>query len=125
MDASNEDLSLTEVGIARFENWYLWAGSGEAALILKHYYPRQVAACALYRPPPNGNSEEDDEAPEIVDADDARRVDAALCLMPAHLKTAVTNHYLGRPRIMNTPRDVLEGWVGQAARMLMERWPLK
>lgn len=122
MDASNEDLSLTEAGIARFENWYLWARRGEAALILKHYYPRQVAACSQYRSSEVWN---DDEAPEIVDADDARRVDAALCLMPAHLKTAVTNHYLGRPRIMNTPRDVLEGWVRQAARMLMERWPLK
>lgn len=122
MDASNEDLSLTEAGIARFENWYQWAGRGEAAMILRHYYPRQVAACAQYR---SSEVWDDEETPVMVDADDARTVDAALCVMAAHLKTAVTNRYLGRPRILNTPADVLDGWVAQAARMLMERWPKK
>ena len=120
---NTDELSLTEAGLLRFENWHAWATNGEAAMVLRHSYPRQVAACALYRPPPNGNSDDDDDYRVAVDPDDAARVDRALCQLPQHLKTAVTNKYTGRPKILNTPYDVLEGWVGQAARMLMERWP--
>lgn len=119
---ATEELSLTEAGILRFENWQAWATRGEAAMILRHTYPRQVAACALYRST-EIHDDLDDRDSVIVDPEDAFRVDAALGLMPAHLKTAVTNKYIGRPQILNTPRSVLDGWVEQAARALMTRWP--
>jgi hypothetical protein len=118
---ATDELSLTEAGLLRLENWQAWATNGEAAMILRHSYPRQVAACALYR---STEHYTDEDGPSmIVDPDDAARVDRALCQMPQHLKTAVTNKYIGRPRILNIPYDVLEGWVSQAARMLQERWP--
>lgn len=118
---NTDDLSLTEAGLLRLENWQAWATNGEAAMVLRHSYPRQVAACALYR---STEHYTDDDGPGIVvDPDDALKVDRALCRMPNHLKIAVTNKYLGRPRILNIPYDVLEGWVSQAARELMARWP--
>lgn len=117
-----DEMSITEAGLLRFENWQAWATNGEAAMILRHSYPRQVAACALYRST-EVHDDHDDGPVLIVDHDDAARVDRALCQLPQHLKTAVTNKYIGRPRILNIPYDVLEGWVAQAARQLMERWP--
>lgn len=119
---NTDELSLTEAGLRRFENWQSWATNGEAAMILRHSYPRQVSACALYQSTEVHN-DYDDGPGMIVDPDDAARVDRALCQLPQHLKTAVTNKYIGRPRILNTPYDVLEGWVSQAARELMTRWP--
>lgn len=121
-NAATDEVSLTQAGILRFENWHAWASGGEKAMILRHYYPRQIAACALYRST-EVHADIDDEPPVYVDKDDALTVDRALCQLPSHLKTAVTNKYLGRPRILNIPHDVLDGWVAQAARLLMERWP--
>ena len=123
MDARTDEDSLTDAGMARFENWYLWASNGEVAIVMRHYYPRQVAACAQYRSSEVWDG--DDDPPPMVDKDDAAKVDRALCLLPNHLKTAVTNRYLGRPRILNIPADVLDGWVKQAARELMARWPTR
>jgi hypothetical protein len=119
--AATEVDSLTDAGMARFENWHAWAAGGETAMVMRHSYPRQVAACALYR---STEHYTDDEAPQLpIDKEDALKVDRAICLLPNHLKTAVTNKYMHRPDIRNVPYDVLDGWVKQAARMLMERWP--
>jgi len=118
---ATDDVSLTEAGIARLENWYAWAVGAETAMILRHSYPRQVAACALYRSTEHHTDQ--DDAPPPVDREDAARVDRAIATLPNHLKTAVTNKYLRRPQILNIPRDVLDGWVEYAARELMTRFP--
>ncbi|MEN6540878.1 MAG: hypothetical protein ABFC67_14820 [Mizugakiibacter sp.] len=120
MDTENSEVSLTKAGMDRLENWYLWASKGERAMIMGHYYPRRVSACAHYRSSEVWN---DTDSEPLIDEDDAAKVDKALTQLPRHLRTAVTNHYLGRPKIYGTPKDVLDGWVGQAAREIQTRFP--
>lgn len=41
--------SLTAQGMERLENWAVWAGKGECAMVLRHFYPRRAAVCGNYK----------------------------------------------------------------------------
>lgn len=110
--------SLTAQGIERLENWAAWAGKGECAMVLRHFYPRRAAVCGNYK-----SSEIHDDPDDLIrtepDEEDALAVDKALCRLADHLRNAVRNRYFGRPKFINLDQETLDNWVCQAARELM------
>lgn len=112
--------SLTAQGMERLENWAVWAGKGECAMVLRHFYPRRAAVCGNYKSTETYDDPDDLIKIEIDEAD-ALAVDKALCRLADHLRNAVKNRYFGRPKFINLDKETLDNWVCQAARELMSR----
>jgi hypothetical protein len=111
-------MTETQMGLARFENWQRWACGGEVAIIMAHYYPPKSAMAGQHV---SSEVWDEEDKPMPIDERDAQIVERMIVRLPCHLCNAVRYRYVGRPRIIGVPRQVIDNLVEQAAREIMAK----